>query len=315
MRLRRILLVMVLLKAAAFAQSSPFLPEDTYNKLVNEISGDNAYDHLRTLTRFHSPQGVDRDFKLAAAWIEGKAKEAGLQDVRYISLPSKDVPWSPISGEVWLIETWTDKGGKAQRRETKLGSYQEVATTIADNSRSTDVEAALIDVGEGLNESDYTGKDVKGKIVLASGNPSRVEQEAVWKRGALGILSHTSNRVNPMDFPDQIAWTRVNSAARDGKEPSFAFVVSPRKGWEIRKKLEPAVPTATTPKPALSLRVKIESEILGEATQGIVEGFIRGTKSELKDQQWCSPRISRKSVTAPTTTAPVAPTSWKWRAR
>ena len=49
---------------------------------MNEISGDNAYDHLRDLTKFHSPHGVDRDFKKAAVWIAGKAKEAGLQDVR-----------------------------------------------------------------------------------------------------------------------------------------------------------------------------------------------------------------------------------------
>ena len=285
MRFPRLLFAVALLATAAFAQSSPFLPEDTYRKLVNEISGDNAYDHLRNLTQFHSPRGVDRDFKRAAAWIEGKAKEAGLQDVRFISLPSKRVPWSPISGEAWLIETWTDKDGKVTQRETKLGSYKEVATTMADNSRPTDLEAPLIDVGEGLADRDYEGKDVKGKIVLASGNPVRVEEEAVWKRGAVGILSHTTSRLNPMDFPDQVAWTRINDKGKDGKEPSFAFVISPRKGWELRELLKPALPTATRPKPAVSVRVKIESEVLAESTQGIVEGFIRGSKSELKGQQ------------------------------
>ncbi|HUQ50204.1 MAG TPA: M28 family peptidase [Terriglobales bacterium] len=285
MRFPRLIFVVVLLTAAALAQSSPFLPEETYQKLVNEISGDNAYDHLRDLTKYHSPAGVDRDFKRAADWIAGKAKEAGLVDVRYISLPSKRVPWAPISAEAWLIENWIDKDGKPQQRETKLGSYQEWATVLADNSRNTDLEAPLVDVGEGVNERDYEGKDVKGKIVLAYGNTARVEAEAVWKRGALGILSHISNRQNPMDFPDQVAWTRINERGRDGKEPAFAFVISPRKGWEIRKKLEPAAPTATTPKPTVSLRVKIEVEILPEATMGIVEGFIRGTKRELKDQQ------------------------------
>ena len=30
---------------AVQAQQSPFLPEDTYSKLVNEISGDIAYDN------------------------------------------------------------------------------------------------------------------------------------------------------------------------------------------------------------------------------------------------------------------------------
>lgn len=278
------LLVVLSLSAFAAAQSSPFLPEDTYRKLVNEISGDNAYDMLRDLTKFHSPQGVDRDFKKAAAWIEGKAKESGLVDVRFITLPSKDLAWTPLSGEAWLIETWTDKDGKPQTRETKLGSYREVATVIADNSRNTNLEAPLIDVGEGTSDRDYEGKDVKGKIVLASGATARVEQEAVWNRGAVGILSHTSNRQHPMDYPDQVAWTRINERARDGKEPSFAFVVSPRKGWEIKRRLDPPA-TSTLPKATLSVRVKIEVEILPEATMGIVEGFIRGTNSALKDQQ------------------------------
>jgi hypothetical protein len=285
MRFPRWFAVVLTLAAAAAAQSSPFLPEDTYQKLVNEISGDNAYDHLRDLTKFHSPQGVDRDFMRAAAWIEGKAKEAGLQEVHFISLPSKDVPWSAIAGEAWLIETWTDKDGKVTKRETRLGTYKEVATTIADNSRPANVEAALIDVGEGTKDADYEGKDVKGKIVLASGSPSTVEQQAVWKRGAVGILSHTSSRQNPMDFPDQIAWTRVNSKAKDGKEPSFAFVVSPRRGWELRELLKPPSATATKPKPQVSVRVKIESEILPEAMQGIVEGWIRGKNPQLKAQQ------------------------------
>src|SRR5512141_2814340 len=38
------LVAYVLLPVGLAAQESPFLPEDTYRKLVNEISGDIAYD-------------------------------------------------------------------------------------------------------------------------------------------------------------------------------------------------------------------------------------------------------------------------------
>ena len=289
--MKRTSLLALFLVVASFAsaQSSPFLPEDTYQKLVNEISGDNAYDHLRDLTKFHSPAGVDRDFKRAAAWIADKAKEAGLEDVHYIEMPSKRVPWSPISAEAWLIE---EKDGK--KIETKLGSYKEVATVIADNSRPVDTEAELLDVGAGTNESDYTGKDVKGKILLASGSPSEVEKLGVWKKGAIGILSYATSRVNPIDFPDQIAWQRVNSKAdkETGKEPSFAFVVSYRRGLEIKDKFtahgisnQPGMGGVDT-KTAVSaprVRVKIESEILPQSTHGIVEGWIKGSKNH--DQQ------------------------------
>ena len=76
----------------------------------------------------------------------------------------------------------------------------------ADNSRSTHLEAELIDVGAGVSERDYEGRDVKGKVVLASGPAARVQQEAVWKRGAAGVLSWQTNRPDPMDAPDQVAW-------------------------------------------------------------------------------------------------------------
>lgn len=280
--MKRLALILLLLCSLAPAQTSPFLPEDTYQKLVNEISGDNAYDHLRDLTKFHSPQGVDRDARRIEQYLLEKVKETGLADVKYITMPSKDVPWSPISGEAWLIETLPD--GKV--REIKLGSYKEVATVIADNSRPVDTQAELVDVGTGLTEAEYAGKDVRGKIVLASGAPATVEKLAVWKHGALGILSHTTSRVFAMDYPDQIAWARVNGKAdpETKKEPGWAFVISPRRGHEIAQKLKGAglqgpgmggvVSTATAAR--FKVRVKIESEILPQSTQAIVEGWIRG---------------------------------------
>ena len=71
--------------------------------------------------------------------------------------------WSCRSGEAWLVEP----------EEPKLAAYAEVAVSIADQSRTTHVTAELVDVGEGIDDADYEGKDVKGKIVLASGALSR----------------------------------------------------------------------------------------------------------------------------------------------
>jgi len=277
------LLLLLLLSLSAFAQTSPFLPEDLYNKLVNEISGDIAYDHLRTLTQFHVSNGATRDFMREANWISLKAKEYGLEDVRIIEMPYDNIAWSPKSGELWLL----DKDGK----ETKLGSYAEVATSIADYSRATKVEAELIDVGEGLGESDYAGKDVKGKIVLASGAPSNVEKEAVWKRGAVGIVSYYSTRVVPSDYPDQVAWSHINEEADDeGHQPTFAFMISYRAGMALKKRLNPHVEwdqlarkSIETPAEPLKVRVSIEAEIAPESKQHMVEGWIRGSK--IHDQQ------------------------------
>ncbi len=277
------LLILLFFSISAFAQTSPFLPEDLYNKLTNELSGDIAYDHLRTLTQFHVPNGAAGDFIKEANWIATKAKEYGLEDVRMIELPYDHIAWTPKSGELWLL----GKDGK----ETKLGSYAEVATSIADYSRPAKIEAELVDVGDGLAESDYAGKDVKGKIVLASAAPWNVEKEAVWKRGALGIVTYYSTRINPADYPDQVAWTRINEKPDDeGHQPTFGFVISYRAGMALKKRLNPHVEwdqiarkSVETPAESLKVRVNIEAEIAPVSTQHMVEGWIRGSK--IHDQQ------------------------------
>ena len=40
-----------------------------------------------------------------------------------------------------------------------------------------------------------------------------------------------------MDFPDQLAWTRIPIAPPAGKEGTFAFNLSPRKGEQLKKVL------------------------------------------------------------------------------
>lgn len=269
------------LAAAAAAQTSPFLPDDLYRKLDNELSGDRAYDDLRELTRYHAPNGSGRGFRGAAQWIEQRARALGLVDVKTIQLPYDEESWTPVAADLWLIAP--------DGRETRLISYPEISTAVADHSRPVKAEAELVYVGAGTEEQDYAGVDVKGKVVLAYGRPGAVEEEAVWKRGALGIVSYWSSRVNPADYPDQVAWSSINDGAaaqKKGKQPSFAIMLSWRQGNALRERLtrprrDPNAPEGAAPRAPepLRVRVSVESVLDAESTQGIVEGWIRGTKS------------------------------------
>ena len=51
------------------------------------------------------------------------------------------------------------------------------------------VRAPLIDVGDGLIEADYAGKAIRGAVVLGDAGLGRLWQEAVKKRGAIGVVS------------------------------------------------------------------------------------------------------------------------------
>ena len=85
------------------AQTSPFVPETVYRALVNELSGDRAFEHDRQLTRFHRTGG-SRDFFAAAEYIRAAAAAAGLEDVRLVRQKWSGQDWSCRSGEAWLLD-------------------------------------------------------------------------------------------------------------------------------------------------------------------------------------------------------------------
>src|SRR5471032_3140369 len=115
------------------AQSSPFVPERTERLLVNELSGDLAFETLRITTQWHKTSGSEGFFAVAR-YVEEKAKAAGLSDVRWIDQVAETPSWTCHRAEAWTLE-----GDAAAPNETLLGSYAEVATSIADNSRPADV--------------------------------------------------------------------------------------------------------------------------------------------------------------------------------
>jgi hypothetical protein len=265
------LLLATLLPAPSLAQTSPFLPADLHRSLVNEISGDRSFEYVRQLTHYHRT-GPGRDFWAAAEHIRAAAKDAGLEDVRLIRQEWEGRPWSCLSGEAWLLGP----------DPAKLADFGAVAVSIADHSRTTHVTAPLVDVGAGTSPSDYEGREVEGRVVLAAGRPGTVMREAVWKRGALGVVSYLSQRLQSFDAPDQVAWSRIPYEAKDvdgvedGTPGTFAIMVSPRRGRWLQKRLE----AAGEP---LEIKVDIEAEHSGKREQGMVEAWIRG--SEIHDQQ------------------------------
>jgi len=271
-RLPLALLACLLATPMASAQTSPFLPDRLHRDLVNEISGDRAFENVRWLTHYHRTGG-SQDFFAAAEWIRQAAVRAGLQDVKLVRQRYKGSSWSCRSAEAWLVEP----------ESVRLASYGEVAVSIADNSRTTHVVAELVDVGAGIAEADYAGKAVAGRIVLASGSVSVAHREAVWKRGALGVLSHATNRPDVIDAPDQVAWGRLPFDAKDvdgvanGTPSTFAVMISPRRARLLQKRL------AAKDAAALKVKVDIEASFLPTAEQAYVEGWIRGT--EVRDQQ------------------------------
>jgi len=261
------ILALLTATAPAAAQQSPFLPDPVYRVLVNEISGEISYEHVRWFTHWHRPTAGSEGFEAAAKYIEQKAREYGLEDVRRIDIRSDGPAWKVNSAELRVVEPF----------ERRLAFSPEVQLSVADGSRSAAIASApLVDVGDGVAERDYTGRNVAGAVVLTSGPLGTVMNEAVWKRGALGVAAISTSRAT--DYPDQLSWMRIPAQSPDGsKQGTFGFVLSPREGQRLRREL------AASPAP-VKVSVKIDATITEKpAMMSFVEAVIRGTDIHDRD--------------------------------
>ena len=210
----------VVFLGAGRAQKPPLLPETEVAALANELSGETAKRNLEGIARFHRQRG-SKGFHEAAEFVAERVEAYGLKDAAILQFPAdgkifygtqRSRPaWDADFGELWEVrkakEANKEKSSNksdphgvgvnerlAASGEKKMASYEAEPIVLAEDSESADVTADLVDVGEGTKESDYAGKDVKGKIVLVSAQPGAVQDLAVGKFGAAGIVSYAQNQ-------------------------------------------------------------------------------------------------------------------------
>ena len=261
------------------AQSTPFMTDEEIIMLTNEISGDRSFEHIRRLTPWHRPSGSEGYFK-AAEYILRAAREAGLEDVKFIEHPVRGPSFNIKKAELWMTEPV----------RVKLADTGDHATYLATGSRDADATAELVWIGD-ASENALRDVDVKGKIVLTNGSPERAVRNAVWSRGALGVIAcgfHGSKSI--FDHPDQVSWMRIPMDLPEGRQPTFAFSISARKADMLRRAVVGEISTGffgadlEAEKQRIVVRAIVDTEISElPAKSGFVEGWIRGSKYH--DQQ------------------------------
>jgi len=266
------LFLLLLPQSQSLAQTTPFLSDDEISMLANEISGDRSFEHIRWLSHWHRIRGSKEYFE-SVDYIVEAAKKAGLEDVRFIEQPLPGKAYNPVSAELWITEPV----------KVKLADIGDHAVYLADGSQDADVTAELIWVGDGSN-AELEDLDVQGKIVLTNDYPDEAVVNAVWEKGAVGVVAYPQ-RDSGMDYPDQIAWTSIPQ----GEQGTFAFTLPPRKGVMLRKLLETEemqdifATGKRTQGGRVVLKAKVDTETSETNRTGFVEGWIRGSKYH--DQQ------------------------------
>ena len=167
----------VILPNFGLAQSTPFLSDAEINMLANEISGDRAFEHIRWLSHWHRNSGSEAYFE-AVDYVVQAATRAGLEDVRFVEQPQRGKSYNPRAGELWIVEPI----------EVKLADIGDHALYLSDGSHDADLSAELVWIGDG-SEAMLEGVDVQGKIVLTDASPRAAVRNAVWEKGALGVVA------------------------------------------------------------------------------------------------------------------------------
>ena len=218
--------ITLLLVASAGADQT-LLPPGEWNALRNEISGDRSWKWTNAISQFDRNIGSD-GYVEAMRYVEQELREIGVSDIRVVELPFHEPSWTGLGGELWMREPV----------ERKIGSWADSGTAVALYSRSGESTARLVDVGDGLSEADYEGREVEGKIVLACGRLENVFRLAVFRFGAAGVISCAPRWPGPaFQFPDHMGWQRVPLEGTGGREPTWAFSVSLHTAEDLRELL------------------------------------------------------------------------------
>src|SRR4029077_13513329 len=126
--------------------------------------------------------------------------------------------------------------GLAGVEQRSIASYEAEPVVLAEDSEFPGAVTELVDVGEGTKESDCAGKDVKGNIVLVSAQPGTVQDLAVGKFGAAGIVSYSQNQKTAWwgEDENQIRWGHLETFSPN---KTFSFMVSLKTARSLRERL------------------------------------------------------------------------------
>lgn len=222
------------------AQKVPLEQEDLVSKLNQELSGESAKRNLEYLTTLHRMRGSD-DYNKAIAFITEKLKGYNLEAIEIIKIPAdgKTLYGSHKTRPAWNVkfaELWEQKEQNGSwKNMVKIADYESIPLVVAQDSRSGEVSADLIDIGKGISDSDYANKNIEGKLVLTSSQPEGIASLAISKYKAAGIISYAQNQPSAWHSENEnlIRWGHFDYFQNT---PSFGFMVSLKqaRGFQAR---------------------------------------------------------------------------------
>ncbi|HEY8132129.1 MAG TPA: DUF4910 domain-containing protein [Thermoanaerobaculia bacterium] len=264
--MRKAVTVLFFVASPLFA-ANHIIDQKTFDAIAAEYSGERAQENDRRIVQYHRIQASPMMHEVAERVVAPALRDAGL-DPQIDTYPSDGkllyqtyitpMGWSIREGELWI------EGDAPQR----LCRYSDVPMCVSTYSKGGEWSGELVDVGSGTIDSDYEGKDVRGKVALASGYAADVVRIAVLKRGAVGTVVYPPANDRP-DHPDMVRYNGVWTRAGELPRTSGSFQISANQYAQIKSMMA---------KGPVRVRGRIDAT-LGPGELTLVHARIRGTES------------------------------------
>ncbi|MDH5406580.1 MAG: DUF4910 domain-containing protein, partial [Candidatus Aminicenantes bacterium] len=255
------------------AQDNPYLlNKKLLEAIQNEVSGERAWDMVSKISRFHRIRGGGEgsDYNRCVEYLAHELEKIGLTEVaikRYRAdgfkkyfLWDSPVGWRVKEAELWLVEPY----------KKLLARYSDQAVSLMPYSQGGEVESEVIYVGGGKSDADYKDKDVKGKLVFATGGGgSAVHRQAVLNRGASGVIVGPSDREDRLQYPDLIEVNRLSPTGEEREKTGFGFALSRRQEKELVSLFKAGK--------KVTMRAKVDAELF-DGEMPVLEAKITGSE-------------------------------------
>ncbi|MFX1575991.1 MAG: DUF4910 domain-containing protein [Promethearchaeota archaeon] len=235
--------------------------------ILEELSGTIAKDYVSEIIRFHRIQ-ASPGFHDAIYYVkEVVDKFPGIRtEVEVYPADGKTkigqwtapLGWRVANGELHLVSP----------EQQLLARFAETPVSVVAHSQSADIVAPLIYIENGASPRSYRRIDVKGKIVLTSDPAQQVQQEAVYKRGALGTI-HFPPLERRSKHPNLVSYLGIWPTKEEKNKVGFAFSVSGQVGTRLRHLIET--------EPEVLVHAKIDAELFN-GEQRVLTAVIEGTE-------------------------------------
>lgn len=243
MRFRNISCILCFIFSATCVQADirDLVPEEVLKQIAEESSGEAAKRNLDTITLQHRMRASNQ-FDAATSHVLSMLEQYDLDEIQRLTYPAdgetmfgtqKSRPvWAVRSAELWEMSA----SGGDTRRVRRLGDWSSVPLSLAQDSLSGEVSTTLIDIGRGVSDADYAGKDISGKLVLTSSQPGSVVEKAVGELGAAGIISYAPNQRSAWWKEDDrlVRWGHLDSFPTT---KSFGFMISLGEARKLQERM------------------------------------------------------------------------------